>query len=78
MHIRHSSDSTDHDPPTFFRRGKLIAHPESAERQEGGYLTPALPINLVTFLRQFDRTRGEAWAVATPAAEQHEYNAAVQ
>ncbi len=32
MQIHHSSASTEHDPPTFFRRGKLIPHLESAER----------------------------------------------
>ena len=32
MHVYHSSASTAHDPTSFFRRGKTIAHPESAER----------------------------------------------
>ena len=32
MRVYHSSASPDHDPTSFFRRGKTIAHPESAER----------------------------------------------
>jgi len=32
MRVYHSTASTDHDPTSFFRRGKTIAHPESAER----------------------------------------------
>ena len=32
MRVYHSTASTDHDPKSFFRRGKTIAHPESAER----------------------------------------------
>jgi acetoin utilization deacetylase AcuC-like enzyme len=32
MRVYHSTASTDHDPQSFFRRGKTIAHPESAER----------------------------------------------
>jgi acetoin utilization deacetylase AcuC-like enzyme len=34
MRVFHSPDSTRHDPPTFFRRGVTIAHPESARRYE--------------------------------------------
>lgn len=32
MRVYHSTASTDHDPQSFFRRGKTIDHPESAER----------------------------------------------
>jgi acetoin utilization deacetylase AcuC-like enzyme len=32
MRVYHSTASSDHDPTSFFRRGKTIAHPESAER----------------------------------------------
>lgn len=32
MRVYHSTASPDHDPTSFFRRGKTIAHPESAER----------------------------------------------
>lgn len=32
MHVYHSAASIEHDPTSFFRRGKTIAHPESAER----------------------------------------------
>jgi acetoin utilization deacetylase AcuC-like enzyme len=32
MRVYHSTASLDHDPQSFFRRGKTIAHPESAER----------------------------------------------
>jgi acetoin utilization deacetylase AcuC-like enzyme len=32
MRVYHSTASLDHDPESFFRRGKTIAHPESAER----------------------------------------------
>jgi acetoin utilization deacetylase AcuC-like enzyme len=32
MRVYHSTASLDHDPQNFFRRGKTIAHPESAER----------------------------------------------
>ena len=32
MRVYHSSASPDHDPTSFFRRGRTIAHPESAER----------------------------------------------
>jgi acetoin utilization deacetylase AcuC-like enzyme len=32
MRVYHSTASTDHDPTSFFRRGRTIAHPESAER----------------------------------------------
>jgi acetoin utilization deacetylase AcuC-like enzyme len=32
MRVYHSTASTHHDPQSFFRRGKTIAHPESAER----------------------------------------------
>jgi acetoin utilization deacetylase AcuC-like enzyme len=32
MRVYHSTASIAHDPDSFFRRGKTIAHPESAER----------------------------------------------
>jgi acetoin utilization deacetylase AcuC-like enzyme len=32
MLVFHSPSSVEHDPATYFRRGKTIAHPESAER----------------------------------------------
>jgi acetoin utilization deacetylase AcuC-like enzyme len=32
MQVFHSPASTEHEPKTYFRRGKTIAHPETAER----------------------------------------------
>jgi acetoin utilization deacetylase AcuC-like enzyme len=32
MRVFHSPSSVEHDPATYFRRGKTIPHPESAER----------------------------------------------
>ncbi len=32
MRVYHSTASSDHDPTSFFRRGRTIAHPESTER----------------------------------------------
>ncbi|MGH8286556.1 MAG: histone deacetylase family protein, partial [Steroidobacteraceae bacterium] len=60
-------DASEHDPigalkvttQGFANAGEAIAglRVPTAIVQEGGYLCPALPANLVAFLRQFAKTR---------------------